>query len=72
MQDQKTTLIGITTDPETGHTTIELETDNHQREKITVAPPQGLMYPSQQSWIWKHSPVLQGVQDLNREGEEHE
>lgn len=45
MQDQKTTLIGITTDPETGHTTIELETDNHQREKITVAPPTGTDVP---------------------------
>lgn len=69
MQDQKTTLIGITTDPETGHTTIELETDNHQREQITVAPPTGTDVPESAELDMEALARLAGV---NREGEEHE
>lgn len=69
MQDQKTTLIGITTDPETGHTTIELETDNHQREQITVAPPTGTGVPESAELDMEALARLAGV---NREGEEHE
>lgn len=72
MQDQKTTLIGITTDLETGHTTIELETDNHQREQITVAPPTGTAVPESAELDMEALARLAGAQDMNREGEEHE
>lgn len=72
MQDQKTTLIGITTDPETGHTTIELETDNHQREQITVTPPTGTDVPESAELDMEALARLAGAQDMNREGGEHE
>lgn len=72
MQDQKTTLIGITMDPETGHTTIELETDNHRHERITVAPPTGTDVPESAELDMEALVRLAGAQDMNREGGEHE
>lgn len=69
MQDQKTTLIGITTDPETGHTTIELETDSHQREQITVAPPTGTDVPESAELDMEALARLAGGTGLEQGGE---